>query len=111
MGEGWEKWEDERPDWYDDLWVARVPAEMIPNNKAGGAKASEKKESERGRGTETNRDDGNGGGRRKSFVEKILDLQKNGPKIAPAGNVKSNEEDDFDEEDWKREMKKRSFRI
>ena len=28
--ENWERWEDEKPDWFDDAMKAKVPVEFIP---------------------------------------------------------------------------------
>ena len=36
--ENWEKWEEEKPDWFDDNMKKRVPIEYIPT---GGAKRRE----------------------------------------------------------------------
>ena len=30
VGEGWARWQRERPVWFDDAWIARVPPEFIP---------------------------------------------------------------------------------
>ena len=35
----WAKWEEEKPDWFTDVWKARVPVEFIPG--AGGARRRE----------------------------------------------------------------------
>lgn len=30
---GWDEWEDERPEWFTDLWVSKVPKDMIPKKR------------------------------------------------------------------------------
>jgi hypothetical protein len=32
--ENWEKWEEEKPDWFDDNMKKRVPIEYIPTGEA-----------------------------------------------------------------------------
>ena len=30
VGEGWWRWEADRPEWYTESWIAKVPPDMIP---------------------------------------------------------------------------------
>lgn len=48
MQKGWERWMEERPDWFTDRWIADVLVDMIPKEKkrsggGGGVVKREKK--------------------------------------------------------------------
>lgn len=30
---GWKRWNDEKPEWFSDRWIARVPEELIPGRR------------------------------------------------------------------------------
>ena len=32
---GWERWEEERPGWFDEAWKATVDEDMLPTARAG----------------------------------------------------------------------------
>jgi hypothetical protein len=31
--EGWWKWKEDKPDWFTDAWIAKIPDNMIPNDE------------------------------------------------------------------------------
>jgi len=38
VGEGWWRWEADRPEWFTESWIAKVPADMIPSEAKQAAK-------------------------------------------------------------------------
>ena len=70
--EGWETWEEEKPDWFTDLWRASVPKYMIPRRQQSeGLGSPELQAAQKGR--------------RKSFAEALFsgDATLNPTKAAP----------------------------
>jgi transketolase len=50
VGEGWMRWERDKPEWFNDNWKARVPVDWVPKEgKAGHRKARERSVAERER--------------------------------------------------------------
>ena len=102
--EGWETWEEEKPEWFTDHWKASVPEDMKPVAKMryvdGGDKMAAKNECEEAlmvEGEEKQK------GRRRSIVEMISGQKAVSSKVMPAGGIKK----DIDEEEFLREMNRR----
>ena len=106
---GWETWEDERPDWFTDLWISALPADMLPtkNGKRSDSQGSEKEEVR-------HIDAAGQNGRRKSLLDGLVARRRSsvGAKIAPKVTEKGNESElvrklKFDQEDFVREFERR----
>ena len=102
---GWEQWEDEKPEWFTDMWKASVPEDMIPM-KVYGEEASglgEVVDSDRVRINEPTKTNG----RRKSLLEGLLDGRRRSvykdAKISPVQTEGAN----FNQADFLRQMKRR----
>ncbi|GMH84055.1 hypothetical protein TL16_g09801 [Triparma laevis f. inornata] len=82
---GWNKWEEDRPDWCTDQWKLKVPKDMIPKKNEGenvGSVAVRRQE-----------------GRRKSLVKRRKGVNS---KVMPAGQEV---EEQVDVKDFMRELK------
>jgi len=38
MFNSWWRWEEEKPGWFTEAWIAKVPPDMIPSEAKAGAK-------------------------------------------------------------------------
>lgn len=115
---GWERWEDEQPEWFTDQWKARLPDDMKPRRRRkatikgrkGGSKPVETEEDKNDGRTGDSTEGGQGqgqGGRRKSLIENlVIKLESRDAKISPAGN-EENEEEKVDFEEFKSAFKRR----
>ena len=100
--EGWKTWEEEKPDWFTDQWIASVPEDMTPS-KVGDVGDSnnmsaeiEREESFRAVGEEQK-------GRRRSIIELIRGQRVASSKVTPAGVTNR----EFDEKWFLNEMNRR----
>ena len=99
---GWTRWEDEKPEWFSDIWKASVPKEMIPKKDDEGEEIDV-------RSSMSFRDSEDavfvqGGGRRKSLINQVRQGKRESAKIMPEPRKQ------IDVEDFKRELKRRVLR-
>lgn len=112
--EGWNKWEEEQPEWFTDRWIKKVPAYMKPRKKAetilihsAGGGGDIKINVDGGSDNVSGSVDGRGNGRRRSSL-----FGKREPKIAPEGIGEDEGGEIFDETKFKREViRRRSVEI
>ncbi|GMH91809.1 hypothetical protein TrST_g2648 [Triparma strigata] len=101
--EGWATWEEEKPEWFTDMWKASVPEDMIPMKVYGEEASGEVVDSDRVKINEPTK----ANGRRKSLLEGLLDGRRlsvyKDAKISPVQTEGAN----FDQEDFLRQMKRR----
>jgi hypothetical protein len=103
--EGWATWEEEKPEWFTDIWKSIVPEDMKPAKKTGDVDGEDETAAEVegsdealivGGGEEQN-------GRRRSIVQIISEQKAVSSKVMPAGGVKK----EFDAEEFLREINRR----
>ncbi|GMI14515.1 hypothetical protein TrVE_jg9770 [Triparma verrucosa] len=123
--ESWATWEDEKPEWFTDMWKASVPKEMIPAKKRNVAlgESGESVEWEESKGSDS--DDGRNGVREgdsqpsivhesslgqqmlNSIVSRTISMKdsKGELKVAPNGMM-LNRGSSFDEDTFIREIQR-----
>lgn len=108
MTEGWERWEEEKPEWFTDKWKASVPEDMKPTKKTGDVDG-EDKTATKNEGEETLTVGGGEEqkGRRRSVLELISGQKAASSKVMPAEGIKK----EIDEEEFLREMNRRGSMI
>ncbi|GMH62408.1 hypothetical protein TrST_g13776 [Triparma strigata] len=97
--EGWATWEDEKPEWFTDMWKASVPEDMKPAKKTGDVDGG--RSTEIGQEKNTRLGEGKKQTRQRSIVRMIS--AKKEPKILPA---EGREREVFDKEEFAREYKR-----
>ncbi|GMH52313.1 hypothetical protein TrST_g7443 [Triparma strigata] len=98
LQEGWTTWEDDKPDWFTDVWKSRIPADMKPAaNRKVAAEADNDTALDVGGGEEH--------GRRRSVVEMISGQKAAKSKVMPAAGGEAKKE--FDAAEFIREVNQR----
>ena len=104
--EGWTTWEEEKPEWFTDMWKANVPEDMKPAKKTGDVDGGDKMAAEIegedlkvGGGEEQK-------GRRRSVLEVISGQKGASSKVMPAEG-EDKKEFEIDEAEFMREMNQR----
>ena len=84
--EGWAAWEEDKPEWFTDQWIASVPEDMKPAKKSGNVDGGNKTAAENEGGDEALALGGGNEqkGRRRSVVEMISGKKAPNSKVMPA---------------------------
>ena len=114
--EGWATWEDEKPEWFTDMWKASVPKEMIPAKKRNVALGESDNDSDDVRNGISEgdsqpsivRESSLGQQMLNSIVSRTLSMKesKGELKVAPNLMTTLNGESSFDEETFIREIQR-----
>ena len=102
---GWATWEEEKPEWFTDKWIASVPEVMKPTKKTGdvdsGDETAAKNEGEEAL---TVGEEDEQKGKRRSILEMISGQKAVSSKVMPAGGKNKKI---FDKAEFVKAMKRR----